>query len=142
VFPSDLEWASETNGWGPAERDLSNGERAAGDGNPLTLGTTTYERGIGAHAPSRIAIDLPQPCSLFLADVGLDEEVGDRGSVEFQVWGDGTMLATSGVLRGPQTSAPIAADLHGVQELVLVVTKGGDGNAYDHADWADARLAC
>jgi hypothetical protein len=142
VYPSDLEWADETNGWGPAERDQSNGERAAGDGNPLTLGTTTYERGIGAHAPSRIAIDLSQPCSLFLADVGLDEEVGDRGSVEFQVWGDGTMLASSGVIRGPQTSTAIAADLHGVHELVLVVTKGGDGNAYDHADWADARLSC
>jgi hypothetical protein len=142
VYPSDLEWASETNGWGPAERDLSNGERAAGDGNALTLGVATYERGIGAHAPSRIVIDLPQPCSLFLADVGLDEEVGDRGSVEFQVWGDGEMLATSGVIRGPQTSVPIAADLDGVGELELVVTKGGDGNAYDHADWADARLAC
>lgn len=142
VYPSDLEWASQKNGWGPPERDLSNGERSPGDGNPLTLGPTSYERGIGAHAPSRIVIDLPSACSLFLADVGLDEEVGDRGSVEFQVWGDATMLASSGVLRGPQTSAPISADLEGVHELTLVVTTAGDGNAYDHADWGDARLSC
>ena len=46
------------------------------------------------------------------------------------------------MVRGPQTSTAIAADLRGVHELVLVVTKGGDGNAYDHADWGDARLSC
>jgi hypothetical protein len=142
VLASELEWGDQTNGWGPAERDRSNGERAPDDGNAITLGTTRYERGIGAHAPSRIAIDLTQPCSLFLADVGIDEEVGDRGSVEFQVWGDGTMLASSGVVRGPQTSVPISADVGGVHELTLVVTKAGDGNAYDHADWAGARLSC
>jgi NPCBM/NEW2 domain/Right handed beta helix region len=142
VYVSNLAWASEKNGWGPPERDRSNSERAPDDGNPITLGTVRYEHGIGAHAPSRIVIDLSKPCSLFLADVGIDEEVGDRGSVEFQVWGDGTMLASSGVVRGPQTSVPIAADLDGVHQLSLVVTEAGDGNAFDHADWANARLAC
>jgi hypothetical protein len=29
-----------------------------------------------------------------------------------------------------------------VSELALVVTKAGDGNAYDHADWGNARLSC
>jgi hypothetical protein len=142
AYASELKWASEKNGWGPAERNRSNGERAPDDGNVITLGPKRFDQGIGAHAPSRIVIDLSEPCSVFLADVGIDEEVGDRGSVEFQVWGDGKMLASSGVLRGPQTSVPIAADLQGVRQLSLVVTKAGDGNAYDHADWADARLAC
>ena len=81
-------------------------------------------------------------CSLFLADVGLDEEVGDRGSVVFEVWGDGERLAVSGIVRGPQAPVPIAADLQGVERMSLVVTAGGDGNAFDHADWGDARLAC
>jgi hypothetical protein len=58
------------------------------------------------------------------------------------VWGDGKMLASSGVLRGPQVSVPLAAELNGVSELALVVTKAGDGNAYDHADWGNARLSC
>jgi NPCBM/NEW2 domain/Right handed beta helix region len=142
VYASELRWTSQKNGWGPPERNRSNGERAPDDGNVITLGPKPYEQGIGAHAPSRIAIDLSEPCSVFLADVGIDEEVGDRGSVEFQVWGDGKMLASSGVLRGPQNSVPIAADLQGVRRLSLVVTKAGDGNAYDHADWANARLAC
>jgi NPCBM/NEW2 domain-containing protein len=37
---------------------------------------------------------------------------------------------------------PIAADVTGVTKMNLVVTDGGDGNAYDHADWGNARLAC
>jgi hypothetical protein len=37
---------------------------------------------------------------------------------------------------------PIAADVTGVDRLALVVTPGGDGNAFDHADWGNARLAC
>jgi hypothetical protein len=37
---------------------------------------------------------------------------------------------------------PVAADLTSVRRLTLVVTPGGDGNAFDHADWGDARLAC
>jgi len=60
----------------------------------------------------------------------------------FEVWGDGERLATSGIVRGPQTTVPIAASLEGVQRIALVVTDGGDGNAFDHADWGNARLGC
>jgi beta-galactosidase len=87
-------------------------------------------------------VDIGGRCSLFLADVGLDEEVGAGGSVVFEVWGDGRRLATSGLVRGTQAAVPLSADVAGVERLSLVVTKGGDGNADDHADWGDARLAC
>ena len=125
-----------------AEIDRSNGERAPDDGGPIVIGTSAYDQGIGAHAPSRIVVELDGQCSLFLADVGLDEEVGDRGSVVFEVWGDGARLAVSGIVRGPQAAVPIAADLEGVSRMELVVKPGGDGNAFDHADWGNARLAC
>jgi hypothetical protein len=62
--------------------------------------------------------------------------------VVFEVWGDGERLAVSGIVRGPQAPVPIAADLRGAGRMSLVVTAGGDGNAFDHADWGDARLAC
>ena len=35
------------NGWGPAEKDQSNGEAAAGDGKPLTLNGTVFAKGLG-----------------------------------------------------------------------------------------------
>ncbi len=142
TYAGDFEWSSTSNGWGPPEVDRSNGERAPDDGGPITVGTAVFEHGIGAHAPSRIVVNIDGRCSLFLADVGLDEEVGDRGSVVFEVWGGGQRLASSGLVRGPQAAAPIAADVTGVDAMVLRVSPGGDGNAFDHADWGDARLAC
>ena len=142
TYVGDLTWLQSDNGWGPPEVDRSNGERAPADGGPIRIGAEVFEHGIGAHAPSRIVVPLDGRCSVFLADVGLDEEVGDHGSVVFEVWGDGERLATSGIVRGPQVSVPIAADVTGVEELALVVTPGGDGNAFDHADWGNARLAC
>ena len=142
TYAGDLAWLRSSNGWGPPEVDRSNGERASDDGGPIRIGTAAFDHGIGAHAPSRIVVELDGRCSLFLADVGLDEEVGDRGSVVFEVWGDGERLAVSGIVRGPPVAVPIAADLEGVGRMTLVVTPGGDGNAFDHADWGDARLAC
>lgn len=142
TYAGDLKWLGSDNGWGPPEIDRSNGERAPDDGGPIRIGSEVFDRGIGVHAPSRIVVALDNRCSLFLADVGLDEEVGDRGSVVFEVWGDGERLAVSGLVRGPQSSVPIAADLEGVARMDLVVKAGGDGNAFDHADWGDARLTC
>jgi hypothetical protein len=142
TYAGDLAWTSSANGWGPPEIDRSNGERAPDDGGPIRVGTDAFEHGIGAHAPSRIVLNLGGRCSLFLADVGLDEEVGDRGSVVFEVWGDGERLATSGLVRGPQAAVPIVADLTGVEVMTLRVGPGGDGPAFDHADWGDARLMC
>ncbi len=142
TYAGDLTWVDVSNGWGPPEIDRSNGERAGDDGAPIRIGTAAFDHGIGAHAPSRIEIALDRGCSTFLADVGLDEEVGDRGSVVFEVLGDGERLATSGVVRGPQAPVPLIADVEGVELMTLVAKPAGDGNAFDHADWGDARLGC
>jgi hypothetical protein len=142
TYAGDLTWLRSDNGWGPPEIDRSNGERASDDGGPIHIGATAFDHGIGVHAPSRIVVAVDEGCSLLLADVGLDEEVGDRGSVVFEVWGDGERLAGSGIVRGPQAAVPIAVDLEGVARMTLLVTPGGDGNAFDHADWGNARLEC
>jgi hypothetical protein len=139
---SQMRWVSATGGWGPIERDMSNGERAAGDGGAITINGETFERGLGAHAPSRIEYRLGGRCSALLADVGIDDEVGNQGSVIFQVWGDGRKLYDSGILRGENGAAAAYANLSGVRTLELVVTGAGDGIGNDHADWAGARVAC
>lgn len=33
----DIPFLSASNGWGPVERDTSNGEQQPGDGHPITL---------------------------------------------------------------------------------------------------------
>lgn len=142
IYISDMTWLSATNGWGPVERDMSNGEQSGGDGGPLTIGGVTFEKGLGVHPWSEIVVALDGSCVTFAAMVGVDVEVGDNGSVVFQVYADGTLLYTSPVLTGGQAPHPVQVDLDGHDELALVVTDGGDNDWWDHADWGDARLIC
>jgi NPCBM/NEW2 domain len=72
---SDLSFVSSSNGWGPVERDTSNGEQAAGDGHPITIRGTVYAKGLGVHADSDVAFFLGGNCSRFTATVGIDDEV-------------------------------------------------------------------
>jgi chitodextrinase/glucose/arabinose dehydrogenase len=140
VYLSDLTWTSASNGTGPVEKDKSNGGAAAGDGGPLRLGTNTYAKGLGVSARSEIVYNLGGLWTSFKADVGLDEEVSNLGSVRFEVWADGGRIWQSSVLGGDFGGASVEFDVTGKQELRLVVTNGGDDNANDHANWADARL--
>jgi alpha-galactosidase len=141
-YVSDLQWTNSTNGWGPVERDLSNGETAAGDGKPITVGGQTYTKGLGAHAPSEVDVYVGAQCASFSSDVGLDDEVGNNGSVDFQVFADGTKVADSGVVRGTDAPKHLTANLAGAAFVRLVITDGGNGNTYDHSDWAGAQLTC
>ncbi|MGW1560838.1 NPCBM/NEW2 domain-containing protein [Streptomyces sp. NPDC002144] len=141
-YLSDLSFVSSSNGWGPVERDRSNGEQAAGDGQPITLRGTAHAKGLGVHADSDVAFYLGGNCTRLTATVGIDDEVAPYGSVTFGVVADGRTLTTTPVLTGTSAATPLDVDVSGVQELHLVVQDGGDGNAHDHADWADARLTC
>lgn len=141
-YISDLSWVSSTNGWGPVERDRSNGELAAEDGTSLSLNGTTFTKGLGAHAASDVVLSLGGSCSAFRATVGVDDEVGSAGSVRFQVFADGVKLWESAVLTGASASVQAEVDVTGRGSLRLVVTDGGDNMDFDHADWAEARVVC
>ncbi|MEV6303269.1 glycoside hydrolase family 2 TIM barrel-domain containing protein [Actinoplanes sp. NPDC051861] len=143
LWVSDLPFLDSVNGWGPVERDRSNAEQPAGDGRPLTIGGVVYDKGLGAHAVSRVTVDLTgRGCTAFRADVGVDDEMGSSGSVTFEVWLDGALTAQSGRLTGSAAPHSLAADVTGATLLELRVTDAGDGNGADHGDWAAARLTC
>jgi hypothetical protein len=142
-YLSDLSWTSSTNGWGPVERDRSNGENGGGDGRTITLNGATYAKGLGVHAPSTIRYALSGSCSTFSAVVGLDDEVGGSGNLNFEVWTDGSKRYDSGVLTGSSSSGTVNVNISGARELALVVTLGNDGGSFaDHADWGDAQINC
>jgi len=141
-YLGDLPWLSTTNGWGPVERDTSNGESAAGDGHPITLGGTVYAKGLGVHAESAVEYYTGKECETVTADVGVDDEKGTKGTVAFEIWADGTKVASTGVLTNAMPAQPLSADVTGAQVVRLVVTDGGDGIDSDHADWANAKLSC
>lgn len=139
TYLSDLDWIDATNGWGEVEKDTSNGDKKAGDGQEITLDGKSYEKGLGVHAGSEIAYKLDGNYITFRSDIGIDDEVGDKGSATFQVWADGDKLFDSGVMKGDSSTKQVDVDVSGKQELKLVVSDGGDKN-FDHASWADARL--
>lgn len=135
-------WTAATNGWGPIEKDRSNGDKLAGDGRALTLAGQTYARGFGVHAGSSMTFTLGGKCSTFSALVGVDDEVGDRGSVVFKVVADGVTLFDSGTMTGASATQTVSVSVAGRQELQLVVTDAGNGISFDHADWATPLLGC
>lgn len=139
---SDLDWLSAANGWGPVERDTSNGEDAAGDGAALRVGGMTHEKGLGVHADSRVSYYLGEACTRLTAVLGVDDEIPDYGSVRFSVVGDGASLYRSDVLTGLSDPVSLDLDVGGVNYLDLVVDGAADGVSGDHADWASARLTC
>ncbi|WP_019818813.1 glycoside hydrolase family 97 catalytic domain-containing protein [Saccharomonospora saliphila] len=139
---SALEFVHAGNGWGPVERDRSNGEQEAGDGGRMTVDGTTFDRGLGVHAPSSVEVYLGRRCDRLAAEVGVDDEVGEQGSVVFTVSGDGTVLAESPVLTGADGPHPLRVPVDGVELLRLDVGDAGDGINHDHADWGGLRLSC
>ena len=137
---STQDWSSANSGWGPVEKNRSNGESGGGDGNTLTLQGKTYTTGLGVHASSDITYNLNGQCSGFQSDIGIDDEVRSLGSVTFEIWADGTKLYDSGLMTGSSATKFASVDLRGKNQLRLVVTGGGDNINYDHADWAGATL--
>lgn len=130
------------NGFGPFERNKSNGENAAGDGGPITINGVVYSKGLGVHADSILRFTMPPNCTQFQAQAGIDDEVGANGSVTFEVWdGVATRLYQSPVKTGVDAATAVSVDVTGVSELRLVVVKG-PSDAFDHADWGDAKVMC
>lgn len=142
AYAAELPWLTAANGWGPVERNTSVGERDAGDGRPISIGGTGFAKGLGVHAPSEVSFYTGGRCSAFTAQVGIDDESGDRGSVGFEVWADGKQVAASPAVTGADAPKAVSAPVTGAQTVRLVVTDGGDGIDYDHADWADAKFQC
>ncbi|MFF2937555.1 beta-galactosidase [Streptomyces mirabilis] len=141
TYLSDLPLVKAVNGWGPVEKDLSNGESKAGDGHTLTIGGTTYAKGLGVHADSQVRVYLGGGCTRFTATAGVDDEVGDGGSVSFRVVADGRPLLDTPVVYGTDGGTAVNVDVTGAGWLDLLVDGGGDISS-DHADWAAARLTC
>ncbi|MFI6497626.1 endo-alpha-N-acetylgalactosaminidase family protein [Nonomuraea typhae] len=143
AWASDLPWVAAENGWGPVERDQSNGDKAQGDGSPLTVGGRVFAKGLGTHAPAKVRFYLGARCTSFSAFTGVDDsQAVPRGSVRFSVLADGVLRARSPVLRGPDPAHELIADLTGARYADLVADDGGDGIGNDHADWGEARFQC
>ncbi|MFF1392400.1 NPCBM/NEW2 domain-containing protein [Streptomyces sp. NPDC058287] len=137
-----MDWVSADNGWGPPEKDLSNGEVGSGDGQPISIGGTAFPKGLGTHAPADVKYYLGGGCEAFTAQVGVDDAQKTAGSVQFSVLADGRKVAESPVLKASDSAYKLDADISGAKYVELVVGDGGDGNGNDHASRGGAKWLC
>jgi len=108
---------------------------------PLAIAGQKFEHGVGTHASSTLWINLAGGSTRFQAAVGVDDATGDaKASVTFKVVGDGRTLWQSGVMKLGQPAKTVDIDVAGLQTLILLVGDAGDGIAFDHANWADAKF--
>ena len=116
------------------------------DNKPLTLSKVVYPHGIGTHVNSQMTIDLKGAATRFVAMVGVDDEVGKGGSVEFGVLVDGKTMARTNAMKGGDAPQFFSVDLTGARSLVMsAMTTRIPGTTWDlygggHADWAGAML--
>jgi alpha-galactosidase len=135
VWLDQLDLSAATQGWGVPMKNKSI------DGNRLTIAGQTFERGFATHSVSSLFILLEGKATVFTAQVGIDDEVkGHDAAAEFELVGDGKKLWSSGVMHIGDVAKPCSVQLSGIKKLELVVTDGGNGNYYDHVDWADAKF--
>ncbi|MFE2480763.1 NPCBM/NEW2 domain-containing protein [Streptomyces sp. NPDC059389] len=143
AYLSDLAWVSAANGWGPVERDRSNGRNGAGDGTPISFGGAAYTKGLGVHAPSETVYHLGGAADRFTALVGIDDfstKQSAAGATKASVRGDGRVLFTTGTLTGAGGPVQVDVDVPGVRLLHLVVEDANANSAFDHTSWALARV--
>jgi hypothetical protein len=131
-----------TNGWGPVEKDMSNGNAAARDGRKLTLKNVPYDKGLGVNTRSWVVYALSGQYTTFRADIGIDDDVAGcaRASVAFQLWADGSPIYDSGPMVATSPTRTIVVDVTGRTELWLIAADADGSTNCDHADWANARL--
>ena len=110
------------------------------DGHPLRIGERTYRKGLGVHSRCELTYALGGAYTRFLADVGIDEEVGEKGNVDVTVLVDGKPKLERKGLTGRDEPLAVAVDVAGAARLTLLVDFGADFDICDHLDWANARL--
>lgn len=109
---------------------------------PLTVAGVAFARGIGTHAPGTAFFTNESTSALrFSAMVGVDDAASGKGTVMFQIYGDGKQLYDSGIVRQGDKARPVDVDLTGKRLIELKVTDAGDGNSSDHANWCAARFS-
>jgi alpha-galactosidase len=130
-----LDLSHMRQGWGEPQVDRGIRER------PLAIAGEKFAHGVGTHATSVLWIRLDGQADRFQASVGVDDAASGPATVVFRIVADGKQLWTSGVMKPNDKAKEIDLNLGGVKQLVLLVDDAGDGIAYDHADWANARFA-
>lgn len=110
----------------------------------MSIGGKQYAHGVTVHARSSVTIDLNRRCNSYDALVGIDDLTGlpGLGAVRFSVYGDGTRLWRSPVVRGGDAAVPVHVPLTGRGTIRLVVEPDKPLSNAALAGWAQSQITC
>ena len=123
-------------GWGAPRAD------STPYGSELRLRGRRYPSGIGALANSRLQVRTAGQFARFSAQVGMDDSsLGRRAKVQFEIYGDGRLLAKSASLGADAAPVFLAVRVTGIRTLELVARQLGADSVPVIVTWGDAALA-
>ncbi|MFC9910589.1 sigma-70 family RNA polymerase sigma factor [Streptomyces sp. NPDC127197] len=108
----------------------------------LSIGGTSYARGVTVHGRSSVTVDLNRECASYDAWVGVDDGMLKLGQVSFSVHADGVQLWKSGLIKGGDPAVPVHVNLTGRRTVRLVVEPHSHLDNLALADWAASKFTC
>jgi hypothetical protein len=117
----------------PAQRDRSV------SGKPLTLGSRTYDKGLGVHSRSLLTFAAEKKWDTLAATIGLDAAAGGKGECEFVVLADGERLFSK-PMKASDSPIDIQLSITGREQVTLIVEPGAGLDLADHANWCEVRF--
>ncbi|MEK4513460.1 NPCBM/NEW2 domain-containing protein [Paenibacillus sp. FSL K6-2524] len=140
-YLSDLNWESARTDYNVVRKDKASTNSTI---KLLVDGVIQeFEKGIGTHANSEIVYNLANTnYAYFETVIGVDRNIPEQNnsSVKFSILADGQEVYNSGLMKYATEAKFVRIPVTGVQQLKLVVDNAGNGNASDHADFADAKF--
>jgi glycosyl hydrolase family 97/NPCBM/NEW2 domain-containing protein len=133
----DLPMIAFVNEDGPVERDQSNGAGNPGDGRPMRVAGTGFERGLGTAPYSEARFHLGGRAETFTGAVGVDDE--STGSARVSVLADDHELFTAVVEAGKPVTT-FSLDVSGTQTLCLRSETVAPDDIGVHVDWVDTAV--
>jgi hypothetical protein len=107
------------------------------DNGPLVINGTTFQTGIGSHAPSKIAFALQGKCNHFSCFVGLDKTSTVNRGVIYTFIADGREIFRSPKLKLDAAPFPVDVSVSGVKELVIYADNMEFYNTGSNVDWVN-----
>jgi len=124
----------EAHGWGTPR------DRASVTGASLRIGSITFRRGIGTHAPAELVFPADGRYGWLTFHAGISAEMTAMGSVTVQVWLDGKKVHETPVMRVKGEPVYVSLPLQGTEEVRIVGTDAGDGIGADNLCLGNLRL--
>jgi len=106
-------------------------------GDSIRIGGVRFGRGLGTIAESILEVDVMGNASRFQAVVGIGNEKGKKGDVEFEIFADGRQIWTSGLMTEKSENKIVDLNIAGVNRMVFYVAEEHNWDQL-HVYWANS----